>query len=294
MIDIDALDLPQVIEPLDYEGVKSDMVRDLSLRWPEWSAILESDPAMKLIEVFAYREILLRARINAAAKACFLATATGTNLDNIAANFNVARKAGEDDAALRKRVLLRFEAMSTAGARNAYIYWAMTVDEVADCSITSPTPGLVHVHILARNDDTTAEFDSNLRDKVFSVLSAEDVRPLTDTVEVYTAERVKFSVNITCTVNATLLADEVLTAAKASVQAYIDAKRLVGAAISYSAICAAAMIEGVKDVDVELIPASTGKPQTANIVCNAAQAPLCTVVNAKYSLGDVGDLPCEH
>ena len=39
----------------------------------------------------AYRELLIRQRVNDAARGVMLATASGTDLDNLAANFNVER-----------------------------------------------------------------------------------------------------------------------------------------------------------------------------------------------------------
>lgn len=152
MLDFSRIPLPDVIEVLDFEGILAELCADFRARFPDFDALVESDPAIKLMEAFAYRETLLRARINAAARACMLATATGADLDNVAANFGVARKDGESDADLRSRVLLTFEAMSTAGSRNAYTYHTMAVDGVRHCSITSPTPGVAHVHVLAYDD----------------------------------------------------------------------------------------------------------------------------------------------
>lgn len=47
------------------------------------------------MEVCAYRELLLRQRINQAAKSNLLAFATGTDLDNLGALYDVERKEGE-------------------------------------------------------------------------------------------------------------------------------------------------------------------------------------------------------
>ena len=101
MIDMSKLPAPAIIEPLDFEGVFAELAADFRERFPDFDALVESDPAIKLMEAFAYREVLLRARVNAAAKACMLAYAAGADLDNIAANFGVQRKEGESDADLR-------------------------------------------------------------------------------------------------------------------------------------------------------------------------------------------------
>ncbi len=94
MIDISKLPAPQIIEELDYETILSSMQEKLTELLPEWTAEeLESDPANKILEVAAYREMLMRQRVNEAARACMLAFAAGTDLDNLAANFGVERLA---------------------------------------------------------------------------------------------------------------------------------------------------------------------------------------------------------
>ncbi|MBQ9759125.1 MAG: baseplate J/gp47 family protein, partial [Opitutales bacterium] len=128
MIDFSKIPVPDIVEALDFEGVFADIVADFRTRFPDFDALVESDPAIKLIEAFAYREVLLRARINNAARACMIASATGADLDNIAANFGVMRKPDENDSDLRKRTILAIEASATAGSRNAYIYHASSVE----------------------------------------------------------------------------------------------------------------------------------------------------------------------
>ena len=71
------LPTPQVLETLRFEHIFDALLRDFQVRYPQYSALLASDPAIKLIEVAAYRELLLRARINEAARANLLAFAVG-------------------------------------------------------------------------------------------------------------------------------------------------------------------------------------------------------------------------
>lgn len=79
------------------------MVADFKERWakvretkPELPAynveMLETDPVKIVIEAFAYRELLWRARANQVARAVMLATTTGTDLDNFAADFGMTRR----------------------------------------------------------------------------------------------------------------------------------------------------------------------------------------------------------
>ena len=53
--------------------------------------------------------MLLRQRVNDAFKATLLGLAEGTDLDNLADFYDVARAAGETDVALRSRVIERIE-----------------------------------------------------------------------------------------------------------------------------------------------------------------------------------------
>lgn len=95
MIDISKLPAPAIVEELSFETILAEMRTRLLELLPAWTASdLESDPANKILEVAAYRETLLRQRVNEAVRACMIAYATGTNLDNIAADCGVARLAG--------------------------------------------------------------------------------------------------------------------------------------------------------------------------------------------------------
>lgn len=76
-INLSGLTPPDIIERLDYEAIVTEMRDDLVARFPAIVGVidLESEPARKLIEVFAYRELILRGRINDAARSVILASA---------------------------------------------------------------------------------------------------------------------------------------------------------------------------------------------------------------------------
>lgn len=214
LIDMSLLPPPQVIEALDYEILRAAMVDDFRERYPQWTAELESDPVLKLIEAFAYRELLLRSRINHAVRSVMLAYATGADLDHIGALFNVARLAGEDDTRLRYRIQQGFAALGAAGPAQAYRAHAMGVSaDIIDVSVASGAPGRVDVCVLGHEtvevaQATEAEVmvgailfpdvpvqtgqavivarnNSALLNAVIAALSDENVRPLTDQVVVF-------------------------------------------------------------------------------------------------------------
>ncbi|AYG46223.1 phage tail protein [Pseudomonas sp. Leaf58] len=155
MIDLSLLPPPDVVETLDFETLYQEVLGIFRNHMgDQWTALLESDPVVKLMEVMAYRELLMRARVNAAAKASLLAYATGADLVNRAADYGVEplviRPADpdavppvdaimEDDEALRYRTRLSLEALSVAGSRGAYEYHALSASaELVNVSVDSP------------------------------------------------------------------------------------------------------------------------------------------------------------
>jgi phage-related baseplate assembly protein len=154
---------------------------------------LASDPAVKLLEVAAYREVLLRNRINTAAKASLLAFATGSDLDHLAAFYGVTRLMDETDEALRLRTRQRIIGFANAGGAAHYRYWALSASpEVADVEVDSPEPGRVRISVLAKGEEQTV-LDAVL-DAVRAVVLRDDIRVLTDTVEVVPAVLIPITV----------------------------------------------------------------------------------------------------
>lgn len=150
-IDLSQLPPPEIVETLDYEAILARLVTDFIQRWPDYDVhALESDPAKKLLEVAAYREMVLRARINEAARANLLAFAKGGDLDQLAVFYEVTRLPGEEDARFRRRVVLAIAGRSTGGTAERYAYIAMSADvRIADAVVwVSATSPLVRVSIL--------------------------------------------------------------------------------------------------------------------------------------------------
>jgi phage-related baseplate assembly protein len=191
--ELSTLPEPGIIETLSFDAIFADMTRDFQERYPEFTALLESDPAIKLLEVASYRELLLRNRINEAARGQMLAFAASTDLDHLGAFYGVERLEGEGDSALRRRIRQRVMGFSNAGGTDTYRYWALTASpEIADVAVTSPQPGHVRVSVLSRLGDGAAS--EELLDAVRAVVLRDDIRVLTDTVHVLGAEIVPVDV----------------------------------------------------------------------------------------------------
>ncbi len=253
MIDLSQLPSPVIVEALSFEEIAADMIADLKSRDPAFTALVESDPAFKLIEIFAYRELLLRQRVNDAARATMLAYALNSDLDQRGANMGLARNlidpgnpnafppippTYESDAEFRKRIQLAPEALSVAGPEGAYIFHALKVVDVADVSVVGPPtvdPGEVVVTVLSRSG--TGVPSSATLDKV--TLKLEDVRPLTDIVTVQAASLVNYSISAQIYTYSGPDPTTVIQGAKTSLEAYIANQRKLGRDVTLSGIYAA-------------------------------------------------------
>ena len=192
--DLASLPAPAVIESLSFETIFEELQTEFQSRYPDYSALLASDPAVKLLEVAAYREVLLRNRINSAAKASLLAFATGGDLDHLAAFYGVTRLTDETDEALRLRTRQRIIGFANAGGAAHYRYWALSASpEVADVEVDSPEPGRVRISVLAKGEEQTVS--NAVLDAVRAVVLRDDIRVLTDTIEVVPAELMPVTVH---------------------------------------------------------------------------------------------------
>jgi phage-related baseplate assembly protein len=284
-VDLSLLPPPTVIEPLDFETVLAAAKSDALAVFPELADVLalESEPVTKLLQVFAYRELLLRARVNDAARSVMLASATGSDLEQLAALFGVSRlvldpgdqaatppvaPTLETDADLRRRTQLAPEGFSVAGPEGAYIFHALSVADVLDASVTSPAPGEVVVSVLSRTGDGTASAELVLA--VAATLTSIAVRPLTDMVTVQSAQIVPYTITATLWTLPGPDAAVVLATAQARVQALVESTRRLGRDIARSALIAALHVDGVQRVDLTA--------PVADIVITSSQAGNATAV----------------
>lgn len=150
-LNLSSLPDPAIIESLSFQTIFNNLKDDFSTRFSEYSALVESDPAIKLLEVAAYREVILRQRVNDAFKATLLAFAAGADLDQLAAFYGLTRLTDETDATLRERTINRIQGSSTAGGAAWYRYQALTANNgVRDARVTSPSAGNVQVALLSK------------------------------------------------------------------------------------------------------------------------------------------------
>jgi phage-related baseplate assembly protein len=254
-LDLSQLPAPNAIEPLNFEAILDarmqkflniwNLARVADLTLPAYDVrTLETDPAKILQEVDAYRETLIRARINDAVLATSLAYAKGADLDVIAANYQTSRGLGETDTALRHRAQLAFENLSIGGSYGGYAYRALSVApaQIADVAIygheiAGVAKGEVRVVCLgATNDGST---DPALLALIKDKLSARDVRKVNDNITVMAATPVPYLVSAKLILLRGSDAASVVAAQSARLAAYIASRRVIGAFISPAGIDAA-------------------------------------------------------
>jgi len=280
-VDLSRLPAPQVVETLSFEAILADMLADLRSRDPAFTATVESDPAYKILQVAAYRELLLRARINDAAKAVLIAYATGADLENLGALLGVTRlllSAGdpetgtpavyESDTDLRRRITLAPEGFSVAGPEGAYIFHTLSADpDVLDASVASPTPGQVVVTVLSRIGAGTAS--APLLAAVTARLNAADIRPLTDEVIVQSATVTNFTITASIATFAGPDAAVVLAESRNRLDAYLAENHRLGRDVTRSAIFAALHAGGVQGVTLTAPAADIVIARSAVANCTA-------------------------
>ena len=288
-IDLSLLPAPQIIEQIDYEQILAERKTYAISLWPveEQAEIaarleMESEPLTKLLEENAYRETIWRQRVNEAATANLLALAQGSDLENLAANFNVKKlviQAGdptttppipqlmETDDSLRERAQMAWEGLSTAGPQNSYIFHARAADgRVADATAESPSPAVVVVTVQGMQADGTAEPD--LLAVVDKYLSGEDRRPVADRLTVQAAQILRYQVNAKLhLLTSGPETEPARIAAEQRLRAYVHQRRRLGMEVSESAVHAALHVEGVRKV--ELV-------NWNDIAATPYQAPYCT------------------
>lgn len=298
-IDLSLLPPPAIIEEPKFKDLKAQRLAELQMLDPQFNAMLESDPAMKLLEVSVYREMVNIGRFDAGVWAVLLAYAKGADLDQLGANFDVARfirkpadsttipptpAEMESDDSYRHRIQLSWYARNTAGSIEAYRYFALSADSsVLDAVPYGPqewtgtvSDGHVWVYVLSNTGDGTP--DQPLLDTVNAALNAEFVRPLTDYVTVKSPAITNYQITATLKVGKGPDAETVKQAALDAAQRYADSVHRIGAIVSLAGIYRALKQPGVDDVILT--------SPTATITPGNGSAAYCTAITLTVDQSD--------
>lgn len=176
------------------------------------------------------------------------------------------------------------DAYSTAGAIGSYKYWAKSVNtNIADVIVTSPSPGQVKLYVLM-NDGSIAT--SEVKTAVLAACNADEVRPLTDHVEVLDPAKTQYNITLTYYINrrATQSAAEIEAAVTAAIERYKawQAGKL-GRDINPSTLISMLMeLEGIKRVQLTAPVFTALSDGSDNSTPALAVAQTVTVTNGGY------------
>lgn len=264
-IDLSALPPPVLIDQPDFEtrfAAKLARFQELMLTVdPGFTALVESDPAYKLLQADAYDEQILVQAFVDGMRQSMVAFATGPNLDQLAAFFGLTRQiyvpanpatgaaaVVESDDDLRERLLLAPHGFSVAGPERAYVSFARNAHpDVLDASATSPAPTEVVVSILSRT------FPGIAPPATLAAVTAalnDDVRPMTDLVTVQSVELVEFNIVASLYRYAGPDAELLMDSAEASLQAWLKKNKRIGRDIPRSALISALHVGGIQRVEL--------------------------------------------
>lgn len=152
---------PSLIEELDLEQLfkarqaaliqaYAQLPRDDNAPAPEnlkEALALPSDPLHQLLRVEAYRELMLRQRINESMRGHLLAFATGDSLNELGQNYGMKRHANELDDDFRERIQGNIQGTHTAGTKAYYTSIAAAHPFVRDVNVEKGRPGEVVVSV---------------------------------------------------------------------------------------------------------------------------------------------------
>ncbi|GHU28679.1 baseplate assembly protein [Betaproteobacteria bacterium] len=153
IIDLDLLPPPDIIESLDFErAYAARKARFLSL-YPEDEIAdmaakleIEGEPIVIVLQESAYAELIIRARVNDAARSNLLAFALGGDLDQLGAFYGVERMPNENNARFRRRIQAQIAAIAGNGTRERYVAVALEAHAaVKNAAVLSRAPGSVDV-----------------------------------------------------------------------------------------------------------------------------------------------------
>lgn len=276
---------PQVLETLSFEALLTERKdRLLSLARAHYQTTgehdkldsltqaleLESEPMVKLLQESAYREILMRQRVNDAARAVMLPLAGGSDLDNLGALYGVYRSKAADqtlesDEPFRQRLLLAPKSLSTAGSKAAYKFHALSAGNLADkievqsasdvelqvsyryasqknlvkdATVESPEPCVVNVNVLGF--DTYGQLDSHAIMQITEHLSGDRIRPLGDRITVHPADIVlyqwQFTLNLTPELEGSAQVEVIVQQVREQLVQFVQRHHYLGKAIRHSTL----------------------------------------------------------
>lgn len=295
-VNLSAVPAPAALQPWSFEAILDARMQDLVARFTAAGITydvgsLETDPGKILQEVDAFREGLVRQRVNEAVLATSLAFAQGADLDVRAADYNTARAAGEPDESLRLRAQLAWEALSRGGSYGGYEYDARSAApaEIADVAVyghevAGVARGEVRIVVLGASGlgVTTPQVLALVRNRV----SPRDLRKVNDNVNVVAAATARYPIDATLVLPHGADGNAVRDAQYIRALAYAASRQKIGAPVTFGGVMAAI---GHSDanviVDVEMRAPWAGAQNLSHVPPIGGgpfEAPICTGVHLDW------------
>jgi phage-related baseplate assembly protein len=260
-LDLSLLPPPQAIHPVDYEAVLAARKADLIARFNAAGIAfdvqsLETDPSIIHQEADAYREILDLQAINDAVAAVLLASASGADLDNLAALVGLRRLTlapanttvypptpavmeSDDDFRARCRIALDATAVGLTG--NGYRTIALqAAPSVRDVGLVKKGRGMIDVILLGRAPDGTVS-DADVA-TVNARLQADDGGQLTDIVTVRSVAPLPYDVAVDAVIPPGPAPSIVQAAAQTAIRGAAATLQTIGGRVPTDALIAAGRV----------------------------------------------------
>ena len=248
-----------------------------------------------LLDVIANAKTLAMNAINDTGRQNLVRFARAPMLDYLGDLVGVTRLPAEDDEALRARILLAPAQFSTAGSVDAYKYLAKTADaSIIDVGIISPSAGVVAIYplvtgvdepeqpISAANPSKPRLPSDDLRNRVLAACSADNVRPLTDNVQVLPPVARNWQLNAAITPNGTVALASLQSGLAQIARNFADNLSAgLGRDVVQSQIIAALSVAGVYQVTLT-------QPDSAIISVAAHEWAKCNAINLTYNPAFMG------
>ncbi len=245
------LGTPNVVSPVDFEASLKALRDDLVARFPSLASVvdLESEPSQILLQVVAYREMLLRAHVNDAARQSnSYLFATGSTLDYHAAFYDLERLAGETDRALRERIRLAILGGYSGTAQRYKLVALSSSPEVENAVVWRDDPNPV-VKVAVRSTAVGGIASPALLATVAAALNDPQVKMVNDTIEVLSATTM--TVNVVADVwLLPTAATSIIADLQNSLAETWDAQSAIGFDLTLSWLTSRLMQAGVQNVEI--------------------------------------------
>ena len=267
-INLQHVPIPQILEGISYNEVLSAIRDNFQARSPDYTSIVESDPGYALLEACSFIGTLFFSQIDDAVKAVLITHATGTNLEVLAAGFNVERRDEESDTELRQRTIDTLETL-VPGSHAWYKNYALEAStNVKDARIyrkpdpndpDEDIPGEVNVYLQGKEtavpDNTTLQA---VKDYIHAVggswtdpeaeTAAEQRRFICDTVNVEAISTLSYILCADIHVLPGLVKSTILEEIQNDAQDFVDEEAKIGNKIPLSSIYAVLDTDTVSEV----------------------------------------------